>query len=133
VRDIWSTARRCAGRNGVYDRPFLDCLTEIDSAIGRLKGRGASRIVVAGMSQGGDAALAYGAHHAQLAGINALAPAAAPERQIGLADIAQSVAQARALVVAGRDDETASFADRNVGREDHGYDLFELPESSGAG
>jgi pimeloyl-ACP methyl ester carboxylesterase len=116
VRDIWSTRRRCAGRNGVYDRPFLDCLTEIDNAIGRLKGSGASRIVVAGMSQGGDAALAYGAHHAQLAGINALAPAAAPERQIGLADIAQSVAQARALVVAGRDDETASFADRNVGR-----------------
>jgi hypothetical protein len=59
------------------------------------------------MSQGGDAALAYHARHANLAGIIALASAAAPERQVGLADIAQSIAQARALVAAGRGDETA--------------------------
>ena len=58
---IWSTPERCWSQRRIYDRPFLDCLTEIDSAIGRLKGRDASRIVVAGMSQGGDAALAYGA------------------------------------------------------------------------
>jgi hypothetical protein len=38
-----------------------------------------------------------------------------PERQVGLPDIAQSVAQARALVAAGRGNETASFVDRNVG------------------
>jgi pimeloyl-ACP methyl ester carboxylesterase len=89
------TPEMCWSRQRIYDRPFLDCLTEIDSAIGRLKGRGAGRIVVAGMSQGGDAALAYGARNANLAGIIALAPAAAPERQVGLPDIAQSVAQAR--------------------------------------
>lgn len=81
-----------------------DCLSGIDSAIGRLKSRGAGRMVVAGMSQGGYAALVYGARHANLAGIIALAPAAAPERQIGLPDVAQSVAQARALVAAGRSD-----------------------------
>jgi esterase/lipase len=108
------TPEMCWSRRRIYDRPFLDCLTEIDSAIGRLKDRGAGRIVVAGMSQGGDAALAYGAHHANLAGIIALAPAAAPERQVGLTDIAQSVAQARALVAAGRGNETASFVDRNA-------------------
>jgi pimeloyl-ACP methyl ester carboxylesterase len=108
------TLEMCWSQRRIYDRPFLDCLTEIDSAIGRLKGRGASKIVVAGMSQGGDAALAYGTRHAQLAGIIALAPAATPERQVGLPDIAQSVAQARALVVAGRGDETASFVDRNA-------------------
>src|SRR3984893_1594170 len=105
------TPAMCWSRRRIYDRPFLDCLTEIDSAIGRLKGRGAGRIVVAGMSQGGDAALAYGALRANLAGIIALAPAAAPERQVGLPDIAQSVAQARALVPAGRGDETARFVD----------------------
>ena len=108
------TPEMCWSRRRIYDRPFLDCLTEIDSAIGRLKGRGAGRIVVAGMSQGGDAALAYGARRANLAGIIALAPAAAPERQVGLGDIAQNVAQARALVAAGRGDETASFVDRNA-------------------
>jgi len=58
----------CWSRRRIYDRPFLDCLTEIDSAIGRLKSRGAGRMVVAGMSQGGDAALVYGARHANLAG-----------------------------------------------------------------
>jgi pimeloyl-ACP methyl ester carboxylesterase len=108
------TPEMCWSRRRIYDRPFLDCLTEIDSAIGRLKGRAAGRIVVAGMSQGGDAALAYGARRANLAGIIALAPAAAPERQVGLSDIAQNVAQARALVAAGRGDETASFVDRNA-------------------
>ena len=108
------TPEMCWSRRRIYDRPFLDCLTEIDSAIGRLKDRGAARMVVAGMSQGGDAALAYGARHANLAGIIALAPAAAPERQIGVADIAKSVAQARVLVAAGRGNETTSFADRNV-------------------
>jgi pimeloyl-ACP methyl ester carboxylesterase len=108
------TPEMCWSRGRIYDRPFLDCLTEIDSAIGRLKGRGAGRIVVAGMSQGGDAALAYGARQINLAGIIALAPAAAPERQVGLPDIAQSVTQARALVAAGRGNETASFVDRNA-------------------
>jgi esterase/lipase len=108
------TPEMCWSGRRIYDRPFLDCLTEIDSAIGRLKGRGARKIVVAGMSQGGDAALAYGARHADLAGIIALAPAAAPERQVGVTEIAQSVAQARALVAAGRGNETASFIDRNV-------------------
>jgi esterase/lipase len=109
------TPEMCWSRRRIYDRPFLDCLTEIDSAIGRLKGRGAGRIVVAGMSQGGDAALAYGALRTNLAGIIALAPAAAPERQVGLPDIAQSVAQARALVASGRGNETTSFVDRNAG------------------
>jgi esterase/lipase len=108
------TPEMCWSQRRIYDRPFLDCLTEIDSAIGRLRGRGAVRIVVAGMSQGGDAALAYGARQANLAGIIALAPAAAPERQVGLSDIAQSVAQARAAVAAGRGNEPASFVDRNV-------------------
>jgi hypothetical protein len=40
----------CWSRRRIYDRPFLDCLTEIDSAIGRLKGRGAGTIVSAGSS-----------------------------------------------------------------------------------
>jgi hypothetical protein len=36
----------CWSRRRIYDRPFLDCLTEIDSAIARVKSRGAGRIVV---------------------------------------------------------------------------------------
>src|SRR5215471_4227411 len=107
------TPEMCWSRRRIYDRPFLDCLTEIDSAIGRLKGRGAGRIVVAGMSQGGDAALVYGAQRSGLAGIVALAPAASPEHQAQLPDIAKSIAEAKAMVVTGRGNEPSSFADRN--------------------
>jgi esterase/lipase len=69
----------CWSRRRIYDRPLLDCLGEIDAAVARLRGRGAGRIVVAGMSQGGDAALVYGALRGDPAGIIAIAPAA-PER-----------------------------------------------------
>jgi len=108
------TPEMCWSRRRSYDRPFLDCLTEIDSAVSRLKSRGAVRIVVAGMSQGGDAALAYGARRANLAGIVALAPAAAPERQVAVPAISESVVEARAMVAAGRGNEPGSFVDRNV-------------------
>src|SRR5215831_19103650 len=56
----WSYRRR-------RDRPFLDCLAELEAPIVRLTSRGARAIVVAGMSQGGIAALAFGARRPGLA------------------------------------------------------------------
>jgi esterase/lipase len=109
------TPEMCWSQRRIYDRSFTDCLTEIDAAVARLKGRGAARIVVAGMSQGGDAALVYGVRRPGLAGIIALAPAAAPEYQSQLPDIANSVAEAKSMVAAGRGNETSSFTDRNSG------------------
>jgi pimeloyl-ACP methyl ester carboxylesterase len=104
----WSYRRR-------RDRPFLDCLAELEAPIARLTGRGARAIVVAGMSQGGIAALVFGARRPGLAGIIALAPAGAPERQVTVfPQIAQSVAQARAMVAGGHGDERSSFNDLNV-------------------
>ena len=97
------------------DRPFLDCLAELDPPIARLAGRGASAIVVAGMSQGGAAALAFGARRSGLAGIIALAANGDPGRLVSLFPlIAQSVAEARAMVAAGRGDERATFSDMNI-------------------
>jgi esterase/lipase len=113
---IVETPEMCWSRRRIYDRPFLDCLGEVDTAAAGLKSRGAGRIVIAGMSQGGDAALVYGARHTDLAGIIALAPAAAPEAQVHVPEIAQSVAQAQAMVAGGRGNETAGFFDRNSGR-----------------
>src|SRR6516225_9039490 len=52
----WSYRRR-------RDRLFLDCLAELEAPIARLTSRGARAIVVAGMSQGGIAALAFCWHH----------------------------------------------------------------------
>jgi len=103
----------CWSKQRIYDRPLLDCLTEIDAAVARLKARGAARIVVAGMSQGGDAALVYGASRGGLAAILVLAPAS-PEHQFTLPGIADSVTQARAQVAAGHANETGSFSDRNA-------------------
>jgi len=103
----WSYRRR-------RDRAFLDCLEELEAPIARLRHRGADAIVVAGMSWGGTAALAFGARHPDLAGIIALAPAAA-ERLVTVSPrIAQSVAEAKAMAAVGRGDQRASFNDQNV-------------------
>jgi predicted alpha/beta-hydrolase family hydrolase len=52
----WSDRRR-------RDRPFLECLSELEAPIARLTRRGARAIVVAGMSVGGRSALRSGRHH----------------------------------------------------------------------
>jgi dienelactone hydrolase len=102
----WSHRRR-------RDRPFLECLAKLEAPIARLTSRGTRAIVVAGMSQGG--ALAFGARRSSLAGIIALAPNGAPERLVRLfPQVAESVAQARAMVAAGYGDQRASFTDLNI-------------------
>src|SRR5262249_15240778 len=63
------TPEMCWSRNRIYDRPYLDCLREIDAAADRLKARGATGLVVLGMSLGGNAALGYGATRQGLKGI----------------------------------------------------------------
>jgi esterase/lipase len=104
----WSNRRR-------RDRLLLDCLAELEAPIARLSSRGARGIVVAGMSVGGLGALAFGARRQGLAGIVALAANGSPERLVLLfPQIAENVAQARAMVVAGRGDERASFTDTNI-------------------
>lgn len=97
------------------DRPFLDCLAELDAPIAQLAGRGASAIVVAGMSQGGAAALAFGATRSGLTGIIALGANGDSGRLIRLfPQIAQSITEARAMATAGRGDERATFSDLNI-------------------
>jgi esterase/lipase len=49
----WSAAR-------IYDRTYLECFADIDAAAARLKERGATAIVVLGMSLGANAALGFG-------------------------------------------------------------------------
>jgi pimeloyl-ACP methyl ester carboxylesterase len=109
------TPEMCWSGRRLFDRPLLDCLAEIDGAVARLTGRGARKVVVAGMSLGGMAALAYGARYPNAAGIIALAAAGAPERLVNRLEIAGGVAQARALVAAGRGNETAAFPFLNSG------------------
>ena len=67
------------------------------------------------MSVGGLGALAFGARRQGLVGIIALAANGSPERLVRLfPQIAQSVADAQAMVASGRGDERASFTDGNI-------------------
>jgi pimeloyl-ACP methyl ester carboxylesterase len=82
--------------------------------VAKLRQRGATAIVIAGQSLGGNAALGYGARHPGLKGIIGLAPAHAPERITGRPEVAASLAKARAMIAAGKGGETDSFTDVNA-------------------
>src|SRR5215471_4106846 len=106
----------CWSRTRIYDATFPDCLREVDTAVAALRTAGVRRIVVAGQSLGGEAALIYGAQHAELAGVIALAPAGQPEAMLRNSDIVSSFARAQQMVAAGKGNERASFSDTNIGR-----------------
>jgi pimeloyl-ACP methyl ester carboxylesterase len=102
----------CWSARRIYDRPYLQCLREVDAAIERLKARGATAFVIAGHSLGANAALAYGARH-QVAGVIALAPGHRPEVLARRPAIAAALERARGLVAAGRGQERLSLPDFN--------------------
>lgn len=106
----------CWSGTRIYDAPYPACLHEIDPAITALRAAGARRIVVAGHSRGGNAAIVYGVQHPELAGVIALAPAANPEDLAHNPAIAASLAQARRMVAAGQGNQRAGFTDNNLGR-----------------
>jgi dienelactone hydrolase len=104
----------CWSRDRIYDKAFPDCLTEIDAAVGQLKARGAERIVVAGQSLGGSAALAYGAQRDGIAGIVAIVPAPPPS-VAQRPEIARELERAKRLIASSKADERIRFADVNQG------------------
>ncbi len=104
----------CWSRNRIYDRAYLDCLRDIDAAADRLKTRGATAIVVLGMSLGGNAALGYGATRRGLRGVITLVPGHAPEFISRRPEIAASLNQARALISAAQGNIQATFTDVNT-------------------
>jgi len=106
----------CWSRRRIYDRPYLECLREVDAAIERLKARGAAAFVIAGHSLGANGALGYGARH-PVRGVIALAPGHAPEFIANRPQVAASVARARQLVAQGQGDVSTTFADVNGNME----------------
>jgi esterase/lipase len=106
----------CWSKDRHYDKPYLECLKEIDPAVERLKAKGATAIVVGGFSIAGSAAIAYGARHAGLAGIIGLAPAHQPERLAKEPRIAKSLALALRLNAAGKGNQVVDFANYAVGK-----------------
>ena len=106
----------CWSKDRHYDKPYLECLSEIDPAVERLKATGATAIVIGGFSVAGSAAIAYGARHDGLAGIIGLAPAHQPERLAKEPHIAKSLALAARLNEAGKGNQVADFANYAVGK-----------------
>jgi pimeloyl-ACP methyl ester carboxylesterase len=104
----------CWSARRIYDRPYADCLREIDDAIGRLKLKGATAFVVAGHSLGANGALGYGATRQGLKGVIALAPGHRPEILSRRTEIADFLEFARKRVAAGTGDLPLShFIDFN--------------------
>ena len=103
-----------SGRRGL-DHTFDQCLREVDEAIDKLRLRGATAIVVGGLSQGGLAAIAYGARHPELLGVIAYAPADDPTNKANTPAVGGAIAKAQDLMVHGQGDEKTSFDDVNTG------------------
>jgi pimeloyl-ACP methyl ester carboxylesterase len=106
----------CWSRQRMYDATWPDCLREIDTAVAALRAAGARRIVVAGQSQGGNAAIDYGVQHPELAGVIALAPAGQPEQLVRGPAISQSITKAQQMVAAGQGGQRTDFMDTNNGQ-----------------
>jgi pimeloyl-ACP methyl ester carboxylesterase len=105
----------CWSRNRSLDKPFAECLTEIDSALADLKKKGATAFIVAGLSQGGLAAIAYGARHSDILGVIAYAAADDPVGKARLSAVARAIDKAKQMVANGAGGETSSFDDVNTG------------------
>ncbi|MBI3514391.1 MAG: alpha/beta hydrolase [Proteobacteria bacterium] len=103
-----STPEMCWSSNRMYDRAYLDCVTEIDAAVADLRQRGAKSIVVAGHSMGGTAAVAYGANHDGLTGIIGFAAA---DAFFGPPHALPDIARAKSLVDEGKGDVLGEFED----------------------
>lgn len=100
-------------RERYLEKGYEESMPEIDAAIAELKGRGATKIVVAGHSMGANAALGYGARHDGLAGVMAIAPGHVPDE---LADkFSAAVSKAKSLIADGKGAERATFTDSNQG------------------
>lgn len=104
----------CWSRRRGFDKPYPDCVGEVDNAIAQLKAQGATAIVVGGLSLGGNGAIAYGATHTGIIGIIAFGPADDPTRKSQRPEVAASLARARQLIAQGQGDTKTTFDDFNT-------------------
>lgn len=100
----WSSRR-------IYDATYDQAMAEIDLAVQKLKWAGATRIVVAGHSLGGNAAIGYAARRPDLAAVIALAPGHLPEAWALRIRTKGAIAKAKQLVADGKGDIRMSFPD----------------------
>jgi len=100
----WSTRRE-------YDRTYEESMDEIATAATGLERRGARRIVLAGHSMGGNAALGYAALRGGAAGLVIISPGPFAEDSEVQRLIAPGMAKARQMIAAGQGGEVGVFKD----------------------
>jgi pimeloyl-ACP methyl ester carboxylesterase len=105
----------CWSRRRGLDKTLDDCLAEIDAEIDNLRGQGATAFVVGGLSQGGNAAIAYGATHPALLGVIAMAPADDPTAKVARPDVRAALTKAQRFAADGKGSERTTFDDINTG------------------
>lgn len=93
-----------------YDVSVAAAEQEVESALDRLRARGARKLFVAGHSQGGLFALYFGGRH-PVDGVIAMAPGGNVGNQIFREKLGESVEQARKLVADGKGDEKTRLLD----------------------
>ncbi|MEK9726299.1 MAG: hypothetical protein VW405_22820 [Rhodospirillaceae bacterium] len=103
------------GRGRIYDKDYEASMQEIAGLVAELKAKGAERVVLAGHSLGGNAALGYAVSRVGIAGLISLATGHQLEnhflKQQGLGE---AVAKAKVMIDAGKGDEIDAFADFNM-------------------
>lgn len=95
-------------------RTYDQTLGEVHAAVAKLKAGGASRIVLAGHSLGANLSIGYAARYGGVDAVVALAPGHRPDFIAG--QTGESVAEAKALVAAGKGGQKARFLDFNQGK-----------------
>jgi dienelactone hydrolase len=98
-------------RRRMYDATYDHAMAEIDLAVQKLKWAGATRIVIAGHSLGGNAAIGYAARRQDLAAVIAMAPGHMPEAWALRIRTKGAIAKAKQLVADGKGDVRMSFPD----------------------
>lgn len=93
-----------------YDAPVAAAEKEVGAALDGLRAGGATKLFVAGHSQGGLFALYFGGKH-PVDGIVAIAPGGSVASALFREKLGESVARARQLVAAGKGDDKTRFLD----------------------
>lgn len=95
-------------------RTYEQTLGEVQAAVQRARAAGAARVVLMGHSLGANISMGYAARVGGVVAVVALAPGHRPDFIASQTE--DSLAQARAMVAAGRGQEKARFLDFNQGR-----------------
>lgn len=105
----WSARRYI---DGSWDK----AMAEIDGHVKTLRGRGATKIVIAGHSMGCPAAMSYAVRSGDVDALALVAPGHAPTTYMNFQVTRDSIMEARQMVEAGQGDTRKDFNDLNQGR-----------------